>query len=274
MTSFKPMWATPATAPRAGASANAKKDKPVSAGDFKPLWLDPPSARDFLAGNKVVTTVTAAATANAPAMGAGMVPAPATADGDEALSRSAEGSAEAGAGEEDGGMISATQIITREEHERLLVIERQAGMAAGKAEGLAQAKKNLQDEKKKIDDFLASVEVAFGEPSRFLDPLKKLAVHIAKEIVRGELQTSGVTINRLVEHCIASGAGGKPVAVHVNTQDLEWVRAAVADKDAVPELVADDNLARGSVKVMMNDGWIEDLIERRFEDIETSLHLD
>ena len=48
----------------------------------------------------------------------------------------------------------------------------------------------------------------------------------------------------------------------------------MADHDAVPELVADDKLARGSIKVVMNDGWIEDLIERRFEDIETSLHLD
>ena len=149
MTSFKPLWATPTTAARAGVSANAKKDKPVSAADFKPLWLDPPSARDFLAGNKVVTTVTEAATANAPVIGAGMVPALSTTDGNEALSRAADASAEAGAGEEDGGMISATQIITREEHERLLVIERQAGMAAGRAEGLAQAKKIFRTKKRK-----------------------------------------------------------------------------------------------------------------------------
>ena len=118
-----------------------------------------------------------------------------------------------------------------------------------------------------------SVEDAFGEPSRFLDPLKKLAVHIAKEIVRGELQASGTAINRLVEHCVASGGAEKPVAIHVNAQDLEWLKAVWDVQDGAPELKADDRLARGSVKVMMNDGWIEDLIERRFEDVETSLHL-
>ena len=78
MTSFKPIWATPTASLRRGASANAKKIKAVSGEDFKPLWLEPPSARDFLAGNKVVTTVTDAATANAPVMDAGAVPASST----------------------------------------------------------------------------------------------------------------------------------------------------------------------------------------------------
>ena len=267
MTSFKPMWA----AAGADAAATVKKTSKAGAGGaFKPLWLEPPAGRGFLAGNQVVTAVDAAA---APAVVAAALPSPP--GGHDPLSGTPDGSvdaAAAGGGEEDG-VISAAQIITREEHERLLGLERQAGMAAGKAEGLAQAKKNLQAEKKKIDDFLAAVETAFGEPSRFIAPLKKLAVHIAREIVRGELQTSGETINRLVEQCMASGAGAKPVAVHVNTQDLDWVRAAVADKDAAPELVADEGLSRGSVKVVMNDGWIEDLIERRFEDVESALHL-
>ena len=63
------------------------------------------------------------------------------------------------------------------------------------------------------------------------------------------------------------------MAVHVNAQDLEWLKGVWVSQDAVPELKADDSLARGSVKVVMNDGWIEDLIERRFEDVEISLHL-
>ena len=45
---------------------------------------------------------------------------------------------------------------------RLLALERQAGVEAGKVEGLAQAKKNLQSETKKIEDFLLSGEAAWG----------------------------------------------------------------------------------------------------------------
>ena len=267
MTLFKPMWVTPTASAREGASSGEKKSKAGAGGNFKPLWLELPSARGFLVGHQVVTAVVDVAP--------GVAPLPSTADGDDAVSQRGDSAAVATAGAEpdDSGAISATQIITREEHVRLLALERQAGVEVGKIEGLAQAKKNLQSEKKKIEDFLLSVEEAFGEPSRFLDPLKKLAVHIAREIVRGELQASGNAINRLVDHCVAGGGGAKPVAVHVNAQDLEWLKGAWVSQDAVPELKADDSLARGSVKVVMNDGWIEDLIERRFEDVEISLHL-
>ena len=276
MTSFKPLWVTPAAAARGGASSGEKKSEAGSDGNFNPLWLESPSARDFLAGNQVVTAIVEGvpSAANASLKDAGAATLPSTADGDDAvLQRDIAAGATTGAGPEDSGFISATQIITREEHGRLLALERQAGVEAGKVEGLAQAKNNLQSETKKIADFLLSVEAAFGEQSRFLDPLKKLAVHIAKEIVRGELQASGTAINRLVEHCVASGGAEKPVAIHVNAQDLEWLKAVWDVQDGAPELKADDKLARGSVKVVMNDGWIEDLIERRFEDVETSLHL-
>ena len=277
MTSFKPLWATPAAAPRGGASSGAKKSAAGAGGNFNPLWLDAPSARDFLVGNQVVTAIVEGVpgASNASPKDAGAATLPSTADGDDAVLQGGDSAAgaTAGAGPEESGSISATQIITREEHGRLLALERQAGVEAGKVEGLAQAKKNLESETKKIEDFLLSVEAAFGEKSRFLDPLKKLAVHIAKEIVRGELQASGTAINRLVDHCVAGGGGAKPVAVHVNAQDLEWLKGVWVSQDAVPELKADDSLARGSVKVVMNDGWIEDLIERRFEDVEISLHL-
>ena len=277
MTLFKPMWVTPTASAREGASAVEKKSKAGAGGNFNPLWLDAPSARDFLVGNQVVTAIVEGVpgASNASPKDAGAATLPSAADGDDAVLHRGDSAAgaTAGAGPEESGSISATQIITREEHVRLLALERQAGVEAGKVEGLAQAKKNLQSETKKIEDFLLSVEAAFGEKSRFLDPLKKLAVHIAKEIVRGELQASGTAINRLVEHCVASGGAEKPVAIHVNAQDLEWLKAVWDVQDGAPELKADDRLARGSVKVMMNDGWIEDLIERRFEDVETSLHL-
>ena len=277
MTSFKPLWATPAAAPRGGASSGEKKSAAGAGGNFNPLWLDAPSARDFLVGNQVVTAIVEGVpgASNASLKDAGAATFPSAADGDDAVLQGGDSAAgaTAGTGPEESGSISATQIITREEHVRLLALERQAGVEAGKVEGLAQAKKNLQSETKRIEDFLLSVEAAFGEKSRFIDPLKKLAVHIAKEIVRGELQASGAAINRLVEHCVASGGADKPVAIHVNAQDLEWLKAVWDAQDGAPELKADDRLARGSVKVVMNDGWIEDLIERRFEDVETSLHL-
>ena len=277
MTSFKPLWVTPAAAPRGGPSSGEKKSAAGAGGNFNPLWLDAPSARDFLVGNQVVTAIVEGVpgASNASLKDAGAATFPSAADGDDAVLQGGDSAAgaTAGTGPEESGSISATQIITREEHVRLLALERQAGVEAGKVEGLAQAKKNLQSETKRIEDFLLSVEAAFGEKSRFIDPLKKLAVHIAKEIVRGELQASGAAINRLVEHCVASGGADKPVAIHVNAQDLEWLKAVWDAQDGAPELKADDRLARGSVKVVMNDGWIEDLIERRFEDVETSLHL-
>ena len=156
MTSFKPLWVTPAAAARGGASSGEKKSEAGSDGNFNPLWLESPSARDFLAGNQVVTAIVEGvpSAANASLKDAGAATLPSTADGDDAvLQRDIAAGATTGAGPEDSGFISATQIITREEHGRLLALERQAGVEAGKVEGLAQAKKICRAKQRRSQTF-------------------------------------------------------------------------------------------------------------------------
>ena len=164
MTLFKPMWVTPTASAREGASSGEKKSKAGAGGNFKPLWLELPSARGFLVGHQVVTAVVDVAP--------GVAPLPSTADGDDAVSQRGDSAAVATAGAEpdDSGAISATQIITREEHVRLLALERQAGVEVGKVEGLAQAKKICRAKKRRSKTFCCRLKMPLASHHGFSIP--------------------------------------------------------------------------------------------------------
>ena len=268
MISFKPIWNERAADGRDdGGDARPKVAALV---DFKPLWRDDQVSRKFVSAAGGVPL----ARNEVGAVDSGLVAEQAAA-GPLAASASSEPEIAAVAAEHlPENAVATSQLLTREEHERLLAIAREEGVEAGKAQGRAEVGKMLVIEKKKISEFLLAFEQAFGEPGQFIFPLKKLALHLAKEIVRGELQTSGAAITRLVDHCIARAGKSKLVSVHLNAQDLDWFTALQDDVEGGPQAVADESLASGSVKVLLDDGWIEDLIEQRFTDISDALQLD
>jgi len=163
-------------------------------------------------------------------------------------------------------------MITCEEHAKLLQIERAAGVEAGRLEGLAEAAKMIDSERKKIGVFLASIEATFGNSAEFFAPLKKLALHIAQQLVRGELQLSGAAISRLIENCLAVAGNRKPLVIRVHPQDLEMFRKLRGeDGDDLP-FKEDPSFTPGSVRVEF-DGWIDDRMEERVDEVSKALQV-
>jgi flagellar biosynthesis/type III secretory pathway protein FliH len=106
------------------------------------------------------------------------------------------------------------------------------------------------------------------------EPVKKLTVHLAEQLVRGELAQSPQTISRLVDNSLRelNASGEKAVIVHLNPEDLEAYRPLVAQFSDSMILRPDSLLERGSVRVSLDGSVVEDLMQRRVDGLKKSLN--
>ncbi len=143
--------------------------------------------------------------------------------------------------------------------------------------GQAKARAELQEEYDKKFAALKSLSDGLQELSNdaeaLFEPLKKLAIHLAEQLVRGELAQSGQAISRLVENALQEmgGSGEKTMIVHLNTEDLEQFRPLAEQFGTSITLRPNSTLKRGSVRVSLDGSIVEDLIERRIEGMSKSL---
>jgi flagellar biosynthesis/type III secretory pathway protein FliH len=191
---------------------------------------------------------------------------------------------------------AATLALTEE----ALETERQTAYAEGLAEGQRQVREewNLDKKSKQSNsqNLLLELEVSVRQlitsPEALFEPLKRLALHVAEQLVLAELTLSPQAIERLIRRCIDELAPQRlaPITVELNPADLavlqphgpEHSAAPTADgdkaKSAKPEwpwhLQANDALMPGSVRASASDAVVSDLIEHRLEAIARSLLLE
>ncbi|MDB0047085.1 FliH/SctL family protein [Porticoccaceae bacterium] len=126
------------------------------------------------------------------------------------------------------------------------------------------------------DEFMAFTEAlrtAHTEKNDFYQPLKKLALHLAEQLVRGELNQSTAVIERLLEEAIKDieQQGEGPITVNLNASDHQQFTAHLsADLDHL-SLRIDSSLSPGSVRITMDDSAVEDLIETRLSALSEKL---
>jgi flagellar biosynthesis/type III secretory pathway protein FliH len=115
-----------------------------------------------------------------------------------------------------------------------------------------------------------------ADPKKFFEPLKRLAMHMAEQVVVGELQTSSKGIERLVQRCLdeldhpVHGA----VVLELNPDDKELLLAQGGDFTKGMRLEAVHDMQRGSVRVFANDTVVEDLVDHRLEGLAKALLID
>ena len=162
----------------------------------------------------------------------------------------------------------------------------------GRAQGAAEARAALQTE---MEDKL---RVALGDdhalvnaladalallqqsPQSFFEPLKRLALHLAEQLVLAELALDGGAIERLVQRCVDELAQHDEslVLVELNPADLAMLqelreRSGLAEGSAL-RLQANDKLLPGSVRASANDALVEDLIGERLSALARGLAVD
>ena len=158
------------------------------------------------------------------------------------------------------------------------------GLAQGKAQGLAEgdkaAREAMAEEMAAQRVLFENVSTELGalieEPKKFFEPLKRLALHIAEQVVVGELQTSSAAIERLVQRCLdeldhpVHGA----VVLELNPQDKERLQAHAGEFTQGMRLEAVHDMQMGSVRVFANDTVVEDLVAHRLEGLARALLVD
>jgi flagellar biosynthesis/type III secretory pathway protein FliH len=126
------------------------------------------------------------------------------------------------------------------------------------------------------DEFMAFTEAlrtAHTEKNDFYQPLKKLALHLAEQLVRGELNQSTAVIERLLEEAIKDieQQGEGPITVNLNASDHQQFTAHLSSDLDHLSLRIDPKLSQGSVRITMGDSAVEDLIETRLSALSEKL---
>ena len=119
-------------------------------------------------------------------------------------------------------------------------------------------------------ELIQQIQNASNRVSEFFEPLSKLSVHIAEQLVRGELTVGPVAITRLVQGCLDSiedRLSTKEPMLKMHPADLEMFLAGFDEKPGGVRFVADDGLARGDVSLQMDHSVIDDLLAHRMEQI-------
>jgi flagellar biosynthesis/type III secretory pathway protein FliH len=172
--------------------------------------------------------------------------------------------------------VSDAPIVLTELNEQQIRIARQQGYVQGLKDGMAKTLHDLETDRAKEKDLIQAITSELGalknDATRLHEPVRKLALHIAEQLVRGELSTSGEAIERLVKACVADVNGQEQgISVSLHPNDLERARPLLKNNEPPLNLQPDMALLPGSVRVRSNDTVIEDLIENRLEGLARQL---
>lgn len=164
--------------------------------------------------------------------------------------------------------------IERADIQAAMAKAKEEAFEEGILEGKAQTERAHGQIKNALKDLIERIRVNEGNIREFHDPLKKLAVHIAEQLIRGELTISSKAIERLVNQALEDieHQGPEEIVVTLHPEDLSSLgKTADVIKGSI-EFRSDSHLSRGSVRVTMGDSAIEDLIERRLQNIVENLY--
>ena len=136
-----------------------------------------------------------------------------------------------------------------------------------------QLDKDMKPKVKVLTDLCDQLKELTEDSQTFFEPLKRLSVHIAEQLVLGELSASPKVVERLIKRCIDDlDMRDTPVVkVELNPLDKELLESAAGTNLERLKISAAQNMQVGSVRVSVNDTQIEDLIQNRLETIANRL---
>ena len=170
--------------------------------------------------------------------------------------------------------LAVDTSIERADIQAAMAKAKEEAFEEGILEGKAQTERAHGQIKNALKDLIERIRVNEGNIREFHDPLKKLAVNIAEQLIRGELTISSKAVERLVNQALEDieNQGPEEIVVTLHPEDLSSLgKTADVIKESI-EFRSDSHLSRGSVRVTMGDSAIEDLIERRLQNIVENLY--
>ncbi len=163
------------------------------------------------------------------------------------------------------------QALPSEANPEALAAAEARGHARGLEEGRAQALAELEAERAREAELIRHLAIELralsDAPDRFFEPLRRLALHIAEQLVRGELRASPDAISQIVRQALAAldPSPGAQVLVCVHPEDAAVLQSASPSFLEGLKLQPEPQLHRGSVRLRLDDTVLEDLVENRLQ---------
>ncbi len=164
---------------------------------------------------------------------------------------------------------------------------REEGFTRGFEEGRATLRTEVEAElvdlqrrdRDVVDELQRALNALKHQPETLFEPLKRLALHLAEQLVLAELTLEPKAIERLVQRCVdeLGNQDEAPVVVTLNPADvalLQALRQRAGMGSSEWKLHPDSELMPGSVRASAQDAVVEDLIENRIEALACNLLLD
>ncbi len=167
-------------------------------------------------------------------------------------------------------MTDIIETVQAQLSETALNALREEAYQRGLEAGMAQAKTELNQERQHERELFRHLSIELRslnqDPQRFFEPLKRLSLHVAEQLVRGELQISGHVIDNVIKQCLEQfDHPADKAVVTLNPADVQRLKDMEPSVTHGLELESDPLLHVGSVKVRVNDTVVQDLIEHRLE---------
>ncbi len=176
---------------------------------------------------------------------------------------------------EEGEIVfSDADINASAELQAVISKAKEEAFQAGVENGKHQAEQSYSEATVALKNLIEKIRLNEGNIKEFHDPLKKLAIHLAEQLIRGELIISSAAIQRLVNQSLEDieRQGTDAIVITLHPEDVESLLDTPDLMKEGIEFRSDIHLSRGSVRVTMGDSAIEDLIEHRLQNIVESLY--
>ena len=146
------------------------------------------------------------------------------------------------------------------------------GLAQGQAQGQAQAQAAWQDQQGLLAQLVQQVPRLSEQLDAWREPMRELALHLAEQLVRGELRTSGEVVARLVQQALDTlEQPSARVLALLHPDDAEQLMAMASELPKDMRIQPDPSMTRGSVRVSTDDTLIEDLMSNRLQALAQAL---
>ena len=174
-------------------------------------------------------------------------------------------------GQESGKLegLAEGQMLGYEAAQSQASAEQAQALAKQKSEILA----GLDEQKLLLKEVTDKLQALSDNHQALFEPLKRLALHISEHMVLAELNLSGQAIERLVQRCLdeIDLHGQSQVLIELNPQDKSRLQEMAGDVMGQMQIQAVSTLQPGSVRVLVNDTQIEDLVQNRMQTLANSL---
>lgn len=145
--------------------------------------------------------------------------------------------------------------------------QKRALFEEGFERGTDIAEQRFEAVKAQFVELIDRIKIAQEDMTAFYDPLKKLAVHLAEQVIRGELTASSVAIERLIKEALAdlSQQNTGQIIINLNTKDYRELPVTLSAEFPQIDFRADETVSRGSLILRMGDSVVEDFLEHRLQ---------